>query len=120
MMSNPDCTVDTRFTPEGISISMYDADGNLLDESWHTWAEVEEMKADDRSHVTFEYDRAEDPNAPPLVTDVDRVTMRTADIEVSTPIYEVAWTKGWQDADLVEMVVDPEGMPDWMEELLES
>lgn len=47
-------TVDGRFTSEGISVSAYDDDGNVLDEAWFTWDEVDEMKSDGESHFTFE------------------------------------------------------------------
>lgn len=117
-MSDPEVTVDVRFTSEGISMSMYGPENEVLDESWFTWPEVEEMKADDRSHVTFEYDYLDGPMVPPRVTDVDRAIVKTGDIEVSADIHEVAWTKNWQESSEVEMLIDPEGMPGWMEELL--
>lgn len=46
--------VDIRFTSEGISASAYDSDGKVVEESWFTWDEVEEMKSDEESHITFE------------------------------------------------------------------
>ena len=47
-------TVDIRFTSEGISASAYTEEGVLVDEAWFTWDEVEEMKSDEMSHITFE------------------------------------------------------------------
>lgn len=120
LMSDPEVTVDIRFTSEGVSASMYDADANVLDEAWYTWAEVGGMKADDRSHITFEYDYPDGPDVPPRVTDIDQVMIKTADIEVSADVYEAVWTKDWQDSSNVEMLIDPVGTPDWMEDLLES
>lgn len=54
MTNAPDFTVDGRFTSEGISVSVYDEDAILVDETWYTWDEVEEMKSDEESHFTFE------------------------------------------------------------------
>lgn len=48
-------TVDIRFTNEGFSASVYTGEGNAVeDEAWFTWDEVEEMKSDEESHITFE------------------------------------------------------------------
>ena len=47
-------TVDGRFTSEGISVSVYAPDGSVLDETWFTYDEIEEMKSDGQSHFTFE------------------------------------------------------------------
>ena len=46
-------TVDIRFTQEGISASAYD-DGCLVDEMWFTWDEVEELKSNEESRITFQ------------------------------------------------------------------
>lgn len=46
--------VDGRFTSEGISVSAYSDDGALLEETWFTYDEIEEMKSDEESHFTFE------------------------------------------------------------------
>ena len=54
-MKNPDATVDIRFTPDGFSASMYDEDAMLLDESWYTWDEIEDLKTYEESQITFEY-----------------------------------------------------------------
>lgn len=53
---NPDVTVDGRFTADGLSVSAYDKDGNVLDETWFTWTEIEELKGADGSDFTFEID----------------------------------------------------------------
>jgi hypothetical protein len=47
-------TVDIRFTTEGISASVYGDDNQVIDEAWFTWDEVDQMKSDEESHVTFE------------------------------------------------------------------
>lgn len=54
-MTEPEFTVDIQFTPNGISASAY-SEGELIleDESWYTWDEVEEMKSNEESHITFE------------------------------------------------------------------
>lgn len=49
-----DITVDGRFTSEGISVSAYDEDGDVLDETWFTWGEVEDLKGLNESAFTFE------------------------------------------------------------------
>ena len=46
-------TVDIRFTSEGLSASAYE-NGALVDEAWFTWAEIELMKSDGESHITFQ------------------------------------------------------------------
>lgn len=38
-------TIELKFTHEGVSLSVYDGDV-LLDETWFTWAEVEDNKSD--------------------------------------------------------------------------
>lgn len=45
--------VDIQFTPDGISASAYKAGNHLHDEAWFTWDEVEELKSDEESHITF-------------------------------------------------------------------
>jgi len=47
-------TVDGRFTHEGISISVYGEDNEVIDEIWYTWDEVENMKGVSQSDFTFE------------------------------------------------------------------
>lgn len=47
-------TVDGRFTPEGVSVSVYDDDGSVVDETWFTWDEVENRKGISQSDFTFE------------------------------------------------------------------
>lgn len=46
--------VDIRFTLEGFSASVYGENNQVVDESWFTWDEVDELKSDEESHVTFE------------------------------------------------------------------
>ena len=46
--------VDIRFTLEGFSASVYGENNQVVDESWFTWAEVDELKSDEESHVTFQ------------------------------------------------------------------
>lgn len=55
MTDNPDITIDGRFTPEGLSVSVYDADGNVLDEAWFTHAEISTLANEDGSDFTFEF-----------------------------------------------------------------
>lgn len=50
----PDFIVDGRFTSEGLSISIYDDNGNVEDETWFTWAEIEDRKEISQSDLTFE------------------------------------------------------------------
>lgn len=58
-MTDPRFTVDVRFHIKGISISVYEGEDNEIhDETWFTWDEVEEMKSDEESHVTFELGQA--------------------------------------------------------------
>lgn len=47
-------TVEVRFTAEGISATQRDAAGNVTDEMWFTWAEVDELKTDENARFTFE------------------------------------------------------------------
>lgn len=56
MTVNPDITVDGRFTREGISVSVYDENGHVVDETWFTYDEIEERKGDEESDFTFEID----------------------------------------------------------------
>jgi hypothetical protein len=56
MTEMPDVTVDGRFTNDGLSVSVYDDNGTVLDETWFTWDEVEERKGDEQSDFTFELD----------------------------------------------------------------
>jgi hypothetical protein len=51
---SPDIIVDGQFTPEGLTVSVYDDDGNVLDETWFTWDEVEDRRSPDFSDFTFE------------------------------------------------------------------
>ena len=55
----------------------------------------------------------------PSVTDVDAVIVRTADVEVSCDVHSAAWTRTWKTGGEMELVVDPVGMPDWLDELTE-
>lgn len=52
----PQFTVDGRFTPEGLSVSAYDAYGNVVDEVWFTYAEIEHSAENEpeSSDFTFE------------------------------------------------------------------
>lgn len=50
----PSYTVDGRFTPGGVSVSVYDGDGNVVDEAWFTWDETEERRTISQSDFTFE------------------------------------------------------------------
>lgn len=51
----PAVNVEAQFTPDGLSVSAYDPEGNLYDETWFTWEEVEEMKSPtDNTAFTFE------------------------------------------------------------------
>ena len=48
-------TIDIKFTPEGVSATAYaDGSNTVLEESWYTWAEVEERKGIEGSDITFE------------------------------------------------------------------
>lgn len=53
-MDNPDYTVDGRFTQEGLSVSVYDEQANVVDETWFTWDEIEELKSEEGSDFTME------------------------------------------------------------------
>lgn len=46
--------VDIRFAIEGLSASVYGENNRVVDETWFTWSEVETLKSDEASHVTFE------------------------------------------------------------------
>lgn len=45
--------VEISFTSEGVTASVYD-DLGLIDESWYTWSEVEEMKDNEGPDITFD------------------------------------------------------------------
>lgn len=53
---NPRYTVDGRFTTEGLSVSVYDSDGNLVDEAWFTHDEIDSLAGGPGSDFTFELD----------------------------------------------------------------
>lgn len=46
--------VDGKFNNEGLSVSAYDGDGNVRDETWLTHAEISERKDQSSSDFTFE------------------------------------------------------------------
>lgn len=46
--------VDGQFNNEGLSVSVYDEDGNVRDETWLTHAEIDERKDESSSDFTFE------------------------------------------------------------------
>lgn len=52
--STPSATVDIQFTREGVSATVYGSENEVLDDSWFTWAEVEERKQIEASDITFE------------------------------------------------------------------
>lgn len=52
-MVNRICRVDGKFTPEGIGVTAYDDTGAVVDETWFTWDEVEEMKHPTELAFTF-------------------------------------------------------------------
>lgn len=58
-MNEPEFTVDIRFALEGISVSVYtDGGAAVVDESWYTWDEVDELKGNEESDITFELGEA--------------------------------------------------------------
>lgn len=52
--NDPEFVVDGRFTSEGLSVSAYTYGGNVLDESWFTYDEIELLANDEESNFTFE------------------------------------------------------------------
>lgn len=56
MTDNPDVTVDGRFTPDGISISVYGSDGTVQEEVWFSNEQVEARAEESASDFTFEFD----------------------------------------------------------------
>lgn len=46
--------VDGRVNRNGVSVTAYDEDRNVLEETWFTHAEVEELKKVSQSDFTFE------------------------------------------------------------------
>lgn len=46
--------VDVRYEREGISITVYDKDRNVVEETWNTWSEIEEKKEINESHISLE------------------------------------------------------------------
>ena len=59
MTDNPDFTVDGQFTRDGLSVSVYDEDGAVVDETWFTYEEMDERSINDFSDFTFELNCSE-------------------------------------------------------------